>query len=354
MKPLTVNLPGREYDILIEGGLLNKAGEHIKSKNVFIITDENVNPLYSRRVEQNLIDNGITFSKYVLSPGEGTKSFVYLEKLLSAMAQSGIRRGDTVLALGGGVVGDISGLTAALYMRGTAFIQLPTTLLAQVDSSVGGKVAVNLPEGKNLAGAFYQPKLVISDVSALETLPGREFASGMAEVIKTAALSGQDFLNTLEKSGNRAGIQRDACDIIYRCCDYKRKIVEEDESDLSARMVLNFGHTYGHAIEKAGNFHVFNHGEAVAAGIMLAAKTGEALGMHSNALVKRLENLILGFGLPVTVKYPLNTLIGFMESDKKNSGGGITLVLLEDFGKPVTRVLSPREIHACLEGSGGE
>ena len=335
MKILLVDLPGRSYPIYIGSGLLARAGEltsqHIGTDRVFIVSDENVWPLYGRALVESFADAGVQAARLVLPPGEGSKSSGALERIWNAMASSGHRRTDALLALGGGVIGDLAGFAASTYMRGVPFVQVPTTLLAQVDSSVGGKVAINLESGKNLAGAFYQPSLVISDISVLSSLPGREYAVGMAEVIKYAVLFDPPLLEDLSDRIE---------DTVYQCCDFKRKLVVEDEHDRGERMLLNFGHTFGHAIEKAGGYAAHTHGEAVAIGMILAAKASRALGVSKTDLAPALERALLQYGLPTACPFPWDTIVSGMTGDKKNSGDDITLILLSDLGKPVIRRVS--------------
>ena len=347
MKTLLVDLPGRSYPIYIGGGLLAQAGEltakHIGTGRIFIVSDENVWPLYGPALVGNYAALGVQADHIVLPPGEGSKSIDALERIWNAMASSGHRRTDALVALGGGVIGDLAGFAASTYMRGVPFVQVPTTLLAQVDSSVGGKVAINLGAGKNLVGAFYQPSLVIADLELLSTLPDREFAAGMAEVIKYAVLFDPVMLEELKDRTE---------DIVYRCCDYKRRLVIRDEQDRGERMLLNLGHTFGHAIEKTGGYTTHTHGEAVAAGMVLAAKASRALGVSKTDLAPALERALRQYGLPTDCLFPWKTIVTAMRADKKNSGGDITLIMLEDFGKPVIRRI-PVEALLGLEGELG-
>ena len=246
MKTLTVDLPGREYDIQIDRGLLDRAGEEIKkvcprARKLFVVTDSNVGPLYAARLEASLADAGFQVRVHPIPAGEESKNALQLSALWEAMAQFGLTRTDAVAALGGGVVGDLAGFAAATILRGVDFVQLPTTLLAQVDSSVGGKVAVDLNHGKNLAGAFWQPKLVLMDPEVLDTLHDKTFSDGMAEVVKYGCIADRGFFDFLAARPDRQKLMADIEYILYTCCDIKRGVVVEDERDTGVRMILNFG-----------------------------------------------------------------------------------------------------------------
>ncbi len=252
MKTLKVPIPGHEYDILIQPGLLAEAGTICRrvlspAARIFIVTDENVAPLYAAPVEESLHAAGFTTHTIVLPAGESTKSLHWLEHLYTEMTAANVTRTDAVAALGGGVMGDLAGLAAATILRGIDFVQIPTTLLAQVDSSVGGKVAIDLPAGKNLVGAFYQPKTVIIDPLVLNTLNDTEFACGMAEVIKYGCIRDEAFFRRLEQAGSRAAVMADIEDVLTTCCAIKAEVVTEDEKEAGLRRILNFGHTLGHA-----------------------------------------------------------------------------------------------------------
>ena len=257
MKTLTVALPGREYGILIERGLLAQSGERVRSvlpraRKLAVVTDSNVAPLYSGGVMDNLEKAGFQCRLFVVPAGEESKNPSQLAALWEGFLEFGLTRTDAVAALGGGVVGDLAGFAAATILRGVAFIQIPTTLLAQVDSSVGGKVAVDLEHGKNLAGAFYQPRLVLMDPDVLDTLPLPVFMDGMAEVVKYGCIWDKDFFSFLTARLDRKKLTADIEHILYTCCDIKRQVVLDDELDTGLRMILNFGHTLGHASELAG------------------------------------------------------------------------------------------------------
>ena len=283
MKTLTVALPGREYDILMERGLLSRAGESIravlpKAGKAALVSDSNVAPLYARTVLDSLAAAGFEAKLFTIPAGESSKCAARLEELWEGFMAFGLTRSDAVIALGGGVVGDLTGFAAATTLRGVAFIQIPTTLLSACDASVGGKTAVDLPEGKNLAGAFHQPRLVICDTDAFDTLPSAVFTEGMAEVIKHALIADGAFFRFLAEED----IRTNTASIVARNMEIKAAVVADDEREHGRRKILNFGHTLGHAIEKLSGYSV-SHGEAVAAGMVLAARGAEHLGPRRNA-----------------------------------------------------------------------
>ena len=339
MKTLPVDLGSRSYDIHIAPGLLDRTGEEIRkvcprAKRIAIVTDANVEPLYSVRVEDSLEAAGFDTGLFTGPAGEGAKCATHLAALWEAMMHFGLTRTDAVVALGGGVVGDLAGFAAATVLRGVDFIQIPTTLLAQVDSSVGGKVAIDLAHGKNLAGAFWQPKLVLMDPDTLNTLPDKTFSDGMAEVIKYGCIADRDFFDFLRAHPGRAEVMAHIEHVLYTCCDIKRSVVESDERDTGARMILNFGHTVGHAFELAGHYEQWTHGQAVAAGMCAALRLGLALGVtESGEGMEELTNLLQAFGLPLHISCPREVLEQAVGLDKKNTGSQITVILLKEMGK---------------------
>lgn len=339
MKKLTVSIPGKEYEILMERSIIDRAGEAVRrvvrGDRIALVADENVMPLYGRRMQRALEQAGFSVGSVMIPAGETSKSMAMLEYLYDEFMSFELTRADAVLALGGGVVGDLAGFAAATILRGVDFIQVPTTLLAQVDSSVGGKVAVDLKAGKNLAGAFYQPRLVLIDSDCLRTLPPREFAGGMAEVVKYGAIRDASLFRQLEETETREDLLRKIEEIVFRCCDIKREIVERDERDTGERMVLNFGHTLGHAYESSYNYEKYTHGEAVAAGMCRIALLGEQLGISEPGTAKRLRALVLKYGLPDAVECSPEQYGGALRLDKKGEGKSIRLVLLKEPGKAV-------------------
>lgn len=336
MTKLDVGLDDRSYEIHIGGGLLRQAGEIISARlgcrRAAVVTDSNVWRLWGSVLEKSLKDSGIDYFTVVIEPGEGSKSIEGLGNLLEEMAENGLTRSGLLIAFGGGVVGDLGGFAASVYMRGIQYMQIPTTLLSQVDSAVGGKTAVNLRHGKNLTGSFWQPGLVISDTDTLQTLPEREFAGGMAEVIKYGVISSRELFDKIKMYPSPEEIKGYMPEIIYSCCDIKRHVVELDERDTGERMILNLGHTFGHAIEKIGNFEKYIHGEAVAMGMVLAAKYGELLGITTAGTAQQIQLLSAQFGLPVYDRIDPALIASLVKLDKKADEGNIRIILIREIG----------------------
>lgn len=353
MKTLTVALPGRDYDILIERGLLSRAGELCRNAlpragKLAVVTDSNVAPLYAQQVQASLEHAGFAVQVTVLPAGEQTKCVESLSLLWERFMAFGLTRTDAVVALGGGVIGDLAGFAAATVLRGVDFVQIPTTLLSQVDSSVGGKVAIDLEAGKNLAGAFWQPRLVLMDPQVLNTLDDKTFSDGMAEVIKYGCIRDGDFFSFLERHPSRTQIMEEIEHVLYTCCNLKREVVVEDERDTGVRMLLNFGHTLGHAYELAGNYQVWTHGQAVAAGMVKAAGLGRALGVTPEGVKARITALLERFALPTAIPCSQEEYTHAVGLDKKGQGASISLILLEDMGRAVARKMPKEEVLALL------
>ena len=283
--------------------------------------------------------------------GEASKNPRQLIELWEDMMAFGLTRTDAVVALGGGVVGDLAGFAAASILRGVDFIQIPTTLLAQVDSSVGGKVAIDLKAGKNLAGAFWQPRGVLIDPDCLDTLPDRTFSDGMAEVIKYGCIRDDDFFWMLDRCGSRAGVMEHIEQVIYTCCDLKRQVVLQDERDTGLRMTLNFGHTIGHAFELAGHYETWTHGQGVAAGMSWAARLGVALGVTPPEVVEQIQTTVEKFGLPIDIPCPWETMVEAVGLDKKRSGDHIDVVVLREVGRAETVRLDMEGLRAFTEAA---
>ncbi len=331
MKKVTVNA-SRTYDILIDKGLLSNVGKHLSCLHpapakVMIVTDDTVNTLYGDTVEKSLVASGYTVSRFVFPHGEESKSTATLVSLWNALARAGLTRTDLIVALGGGVVGDMAGFAAATYLRGIAFLQCPTTLLAMVDSSVGGKTGVDLEAGKNLCGAFHQPIGVLCDTDALSTLPAATFADGCAEVIKYGYIGNPTLLSLLEKP-----FADDPAEVIAMCVSDKRDVVEADEHDHGMRQLLNLGHTSGHAIEGCSHFEI-SHGSAVAIGMLLMARAAVKKGLCTADVPAHMEALLRAYHLPVDCPFTAEQLVRVALSDKKRKGNSITLVLPEYVGK---------------------
>lgn len=353
MNTLRVNLPGREYDILCAAGLLDRAGERLRpvlrGNLAAIVTDSNVEPRYAARLARSLHLAGFQAAVLEIPAGEQSKCPEVLAELWEQLMEVGLTRSDAVIALGGGVVGDLAGFAAATILRGVDFVQVPTTLLAQVDSSVGGKVAVDLDAGKNLAGAFYQPKMVLMDPDCLKTLPDRVFSDGMAEVIKYGCIWDRTLFDWIANLGSREGIMAHIDRIALTCCDIKRQVVERDECDTGLRMLLNFGHTLGHVYEKAYNYKTYTHGEAVAAGMVTAARLGQRLGVTPPGTDEVIARVLKLFGLPTTISAGKQDYAEILTRDKKCDGDQLSLILLRGLGRAEAVKLPTRRVLELLE-----
>ncbi len=321
------------YDIIIEKGSLTHCGEYAaqvfkSGSKAAIVTDDTVASFYLDTVKNSMETAGFLCPVFVFPHGEDSKSAETLFDLYDFLIKEEVTRSDFIVALGGGVVGDLAGYAAASYLRGIRFMQIPTTFLAAVDSSVGGKTAINIAAGKNLIGAFHQPSLVVCDTESFRTLPEKTFADGVAETIKYGMISSYSLFEQMEQ-GN---ITENIDDIVAQCVSIKRDIVEQDEHDNGLRMILNYGHTLGHAIEKESN-HSVTHGHGVAIGMVLIATIGEKLGLHSHDLTRRLEQCIASYGLPVNYEGCLPKLAEAVLHDKKRAGSLIRLVIVKEIGK---------------------
>tara|TARA_R110002073_G_scaffold11861_1_gene53308 strand:- start:90086 stop:91171 length:1086 start_codon:yes stop_codon:yes gene_type:complete len=339
MKTLNVSLADRSYPIYIGPALLggDYIRRHLRASQVMVVTNETVAPLYLNTVVDGL--SGLQVETLILPDGEQFKSLAVLERVFDALLKGRHARTTTLVALGGGVVGDMTGFAAACYQRGIDFIQVPTTLLAQVDSSVGGKTAVNHPLGKNMIGAFYQPKAVVIDTDVLVTLPDRELSAGLAEVIKYGLIRDAEFFRWLEVNMELL-LARDVAALSYaieRSCNNKAEVVAADETEQGDRALLNLGHTFGHAIETATGYGQWLHGEAVGAGMMMAARLSAAQGWLDPGLLGRIEVLLTSAGLPVTPPENMSAddFCCNMALDKKVHDGQLRLILLNDIGKAI-------------------
>ncbi len=356
MSRLTVNLPGREYDILSESGVLDRAGALLrpllKGDLAVIVTDSNVEPLYAARLAGSLHKSGFRAAILEIPAGEESKTPAVLAELWEQMMDLGLTRSDSVLALGGGVVGDLAGFAAATILRGVRLVQLPTTLLAQVDSSVGGKVAVDLEAGKNLAGAFYQPSMVLMDPDCLGTLPRRELRGGMAEVIKYGCIRDAALFRDLEDLGGLEDIPARGAEIALRCCAIKAEIVERDERDTGERMLLNFGHTLGHVYERAYEYKTYTHGEAVAAGMAAAARIGVRMGITPPEAETRIVSILKQYELPTRIEAGAGDYARTLTLDKKSAGDAISFIVLEDMGRAKAVKLEKRRLLELIREAG--
>jgi 3-dehydroquinate synthase len=319
---------------------------------IAVVTDENVWGLYRERFSSSLSRAGIAFEAVVLPAGEANKSLDGLSGLYDAFARISLARGGLVAAFGGGVVGDLCGFAAATWMRGVNFAQVPTTLLAQVDSSVGGKTAINLAHGKNLAGVFYQPRIVVIDPSTLDSLPEREIRCGMAEAIKYGAIRSPGLFASLAQSTE--GASPALGDVIGECCRIKSEIVLRDERDFGERMLLNFGHTLGHAIEKQSGFELHRHGEAVAFGMVLAARLGESMGLTEPGTADSLRRALSQHGLDSDYRGDLPALLPALSMDKKSGSGGVRMIMLRRIGEAFVQRVGFEEIKKFLTDASDE
>ncbi|MBI4833828.1 MAG: 3-dehydroquinate synthase [Planctomycetes bacterium] len=341
MNKIIVRLGEKTYPVFIGEGLVEQAGMLLRRPlarrcRLAVVTDSNIGRLYGKKIRHSLERAGFSVNLITLPPGEKTKSLKTVEKIYHKLLSARLDRSSAVIGFGGGVIGDIAGFVASTFMRGIDFIQVPSSLLAQVDSGVGGKVAINLPEGKNLIGSFYQPRLVIIDPSLLKTLPGREFLNGMAEVIKIALIRSPRLAGFLEKHRSEILSQEISplAEMIKQTVELKAGIVMKDEKEKNLRMILNYGHTIGHAIEHHGEYR---HGEAIALGMMCAARIASRMKLASLLVIRKQQDLLKLYGLPVILKKSLKApaIIKALRFDKKMLLGKTRFVLLERLGKAI-------------------
>ena len=332
---IDVNLGANSYSIYIENNLLSRAAEYIRTvftgRRIMIISDDQVYPLYGEKLSKQLASD-YECRPLVLPHGEATKDFQTLPGIYTALLDAKISRSDLIVALGGGVIGDLAGFAASSFLRGVKLIQIPTSLLAQVDSSVGGKVAVDLPQGKNLVGAFYQPSLVLIDPTVLDTLSSRFIHDGMGEVIKYGCIKDAGLFRTLESHSSFEELKEALPAIIHRCVDIKRVVVEHDQFDTGERMLLNFGHTLGHTIEQYYNYGRESHGEAVAIGMYQISKLAEKECLTAEGTSERILQVLRTYGLPYECGVSLSELTKAIALDKKNLNNRLNLILLKEIG----------------------
>lgn len=357
MKELVLNGIKTKSRILIGKGILKQAAdlfradlaEKKKPSMICIITDTNVEGLYLQSLEQELKKLELPVFRHVIPAGEEYKNLKTVADIYDALGENRFGRDDMIIALGGGVTGDIAGFAAATYLRGIRhLIQIPTTLLAQVDSSVGGKTGVDLPQGKNLVGAFRQPDLVLIDPEVLETLPESVFAAGMAEVVKYGCIWDSGILDL----GSGGNYRRKLEELIERCVEIKIKVVEEDETEEGLRRILNFGHTLGHGVEKLGNYLELSHGEAVAVGMAAAVKLGESIGITKQGCYEKLVSILHSLGLPTKISYPVSKIYEALLSDKKKQGDSIYFIFIEDFGKTKVEKIPVEQLKKLMKVLG--
>lgn len=349
MKSVKVNASS-SYDIFIDENILDGSGGIIKKIHspckILIVTDSNVRRLYYETVSKSLIREGFSVYEYVIDAGEHSKSFSVAGKILNFLSENNFTRSDIAAALGGGVVGDITGFCSAVYLRGIKFIQIPTTFLAAIDSSVGGKTGVNLEAGKNLAGAFHQPSAVITDCSVFSSLSEEIFAQGVAEAVKYGVIKDEKLFLDLKTGAP------DWKDIVFRCVSIKRDVVERDEFDNGERQLLNFGHTIGHAVEKRSNYGI-THGEAVAMGMVAAAKIAYSEGISVKDYSEEIAVVLKMYGLPVSIPFGAEELAETALSDKKRSGDFINLILPVKIGECVIKRYSAADLKKLIEAGLG-
>ncbi len=349
MKTIHVNV-NKGYDIMIGRGLLEQAGTLVRSVSraakAAILTDSNVGLFYAAQVRASLETEGFQVCVYTFPAGEASKNLQTIYQMQCFLADAGLTRGDLIVALGGGVTGDMAGFSAAIYLRGIAFVQIPTTLLAQIDSSVGGKTGVDLPAGKNLCGSFWQPELVIIDPDVLATLPAAYFNDGMGEAIKYGCIKSESLFRRLKEENAVDFLD----DMIYECVDIKRCIVERDEKESGERMLLNFGHTLGHAIEKYYDFKGLSHGEAVGVGMVMIARAGEKNGLTESGTADKIISLLEKYQLPVSDPAPLDDVLSAAGADKKRSSDGFHLILLHRIGESIIYPVKNQDFRAFFDG----
>lgn len=338
MENLVVELGERSYPILIKKGLMNEVNVEIqkiyKGKKIFILTDKNVNSYYGDKIKSCLVNSGYDVKIMALEAGEETKAFSTLPVIYNELLDFKITRSDLIITLGGGVIGDLGGFVAATFLRGIDFVQIPTSLLAQVDSSVGGKVAVDLERGKNLVGSFYQPKAVLIDPDVLKTLNEKFFKDGMGEVIKYGCIKDKEFFYFLKSLKTKEEVMHNIEKIIHKCCLIKKCVVENDEKDTGERMLLNFGHTLGHAIETYYNFKKFTHGEGVAIGMYEISRIAENKGLTEKGVSEEIKEILIQYGLPYEVEIKDNSaILDTIALDKKNIDNSLKVVLLKNIGE---------------------
>lgn len=331
----------KSYPILIERGCLNQIGERARTifkpgSKAMVISDTNVFPLYGAQVMQSLTGSGFSCRSFQFPAGESSKRLGTIEAMYQALAENSFTRSDFIVALGGGVTGDMAGYAAATFLRGIGFIQIPTSLLAQIDSSVGGKTGVDLPAGKNLVGAFHQPRLVLIDPDTLATLPRRYFADGMGEAIKYGCIKDSSLFRMILEEN----VQDKPEEMIFRCVDIKRVVVEHDEFDTGERMLLNFGHTFGHALEKLYDFQKLSHGEAVGIGMVMIAEYGEAAGFTKKGTAAKIREALKKYDLPTEDTAETEKILAATALDKKGVGSNIRVILLKEIGEAFVEEMS--------------
>ena len=340
----------KPYNVVIGGGLLAEAGkliaEAVKGRKAVIVTDDIVNGLYAEKLKKSMTDAGFATDIFVFPNGEESKCHKTLIELYDFLAKKNITRSDFLVALGGGVVGDLTGFAAATYLRGIDYVQIPTTLLAQVDSSVGGKTAVDIEAGKNLVGAFKQPDIVIADTDTLSTLTDEIFIDGMGEVVKYGMIWSKSLFGLLKTGRAKENLAK----IVEECVDIKRQVVETDEFDTGLRMILNFGHTLGHSIEKYYNYKGFSHGKAVSVGMYIMTVIGEKAGLIESNISEELKDCLAANSMPFEADVPASALYGGAVNDKKRFSDTISIILCREIGKADIVKMNINDFKNMIEG----
>lgn len=354
MTELHIDLVTQKYDILIRKGLIENVGSEIKevygSVKIAVITDKNVYSIYGDTLSNSLVSCGFQPNFIVLDPGEKSKSIKVLENVYSELIKFKITRGDIIITFGGGVIGDLGGFAASTYLRGIDYVQIPTSLLAQIDSSIGGKVAVNLEQGKNLVGCFYHPKKVLIDPNMLNTLPVEFIKDGLGEVIKYACIKDSNLYELLVNIKSKEELLDNIEKIILTCCNIKKEIVEQDERDTGIRMILNFGHTLGHAIENYYNYETYTHGEAVAIGMYYITQKSEALGYTELGTSDKIKKILLNFNIEYSFpNMDMDYISKLVLLDKKKISENINLILLKKIGEAFIDQIPIKNIDNFLQ-----
>ena len=346
MRKITVK-GDRGYEILLQNGIVNEAGEHIrkitKATRAIVISDSNVFPIYGETVLASLRENGFKASSFVFPAGEKSKTIDTVLSMTKAMSEAELTRTDIAIALGGGVTGDMAGFAASIYLRGIDFVQIPTTLLSQVDSSVGGKTGCDTDFGKNLLGAFHNPSLVLIDTDTLSTLPEHYMRDGMGEVIKYGCIKSKSLFDKLISCNNFSDIIEE---VIFECIDIKREVVENDFTEKGERMLLNFGHTLAHAIEKYCNYEVFSHGEAVGIGMYSITLAAEKEGLTEKGTAEKIKTALLKYNMPIASEINILELTALMTRDKKRRADSLNLVLLKNIGNSYVKSIENSRLGA--------
>lgn len=351
---LTIKMESGKYPVIIESGLFrtigSTLGEHFSGKKIALITDENIQKTYGEFIKKQLDASHCEWDLITLPAGDTSKSFDTLSSIYKRLIDFQITRDDVIVSLGGGVIGDITGFAASTFLRGVDFVQIPTTLIGQVDSSIGGKNAVNLPEGKNLVGTFYQPAYVFIDPDFVQTLSDYHMADGMAEIIKYACVADADLFSDLIRMKNHRNAELIES-IIYRCCLIKKQMIEQDEKDQGIRMLTNFGHTIGHAIENLYDYRIYGHGQAVAMGMHTITEHSEAMGLTGINTSAMLKEILLDYGLPAELPHDIDKdlLARSAMKDKKRRGNKINLILLEKIGRGYIYPIEKADIRKFID-----